>query len=346
MLMGSWLRCGGSLLSPPETGAAARAASSTLTHTSPMPAAEQDRVATLSFQATQCAICDPGTPARELYPANFGVDDITPARFSARRLPDRVHYRMVRCLRCGLVRSDPVLDEATLAHLYAESTFDYEAETANLKATYGRYLSQLRSFSNHQDSLLEIGCGDGFFLEQALAQGYRTVRGVEPSEAAIRDASPVVRDQIVCDVMRPGLFPDGEFDAVCLFQVFDHVPHPEAVLEACRAALRPGGLILCLNHNVESVSSRIMRDRSPIIDIEHTYLYSPATMRRIFEVGGFKVLRQGHVTNTYSVGYVTHLLPMPARIKGMTLATLSRTRLGTLTVPVPLGNLFLIASRT
>ena len=120
------------------------------------------------------------------------------------------------------------------------------------------------------------------FSEQALAQGYSKIRGVEPSESAIQDASPEVRGQIVCDVMRPGLSADGEFDAVCLFQVFDHVPHPDVVLEACRAALRPGGLILCLNHNVGSASAHIMKERSPIIDIEHTYLYGPATMRRIF----------------------------------------------------------------
>jgi 2-polyprenyl-3-methyl-5-hydroxy-6-metoxy-1,4-benzoquinol methylase len=299
----------------------------------------------MQFQATHCAICGAGAPATELYPANFDVDDITPARFSARRLPDRVHYRMVRCTRCGLVRSDPVLDEATLAHLYAQSTFDYEAETENLKATYGRYLAKLRSFSNHQDSLLEIGCGDGFFLEQALAQGYTTVRGVEPSESAIRDAAPRVREQIVCDVMRPGLFKDGQFDAVCLFQVFDHVPHPEAVLAACRAALRPGGLILCLNHNVESVSAHVMKERSPIIDIEHTYLYSPATMRRIFKTGGFKVLRQGSVSNKYSLGYITHLVPLPRRAKALALGVLRGSHVGKLTVPVPLGNLYLIASR-
>jgi SAM-dependent methyltransferase len=318
----------------------------TLAHNSPMPAMEEDSpAATLSFQATQCAICGPGAPAKEMYAANFGIDDITPARFSARRLPDRVHYRMVRCMSCGLVRSDPVLDEATLAHLYRESTFDYEAETANLKATYGRYLAKLRALSNHQDSLLEIGCGDGFFLDQALSQGYTTVRGVEPSEAAISGASPRIRDQIVCDVMRPGLFRDGEFDAVCLFQVFDHVPHPEVVLQACRAALRPGGLILCLNHNVESVSAHLMKERSPIIDIEHTYLYSPATMRRIFETGGFKILKQGHVSNTYSLGYITHLVPLPTRVKGLALGTLSRSRVGRLNVPVPLGNLYLIGSR-
>jgi SAM-dependent methyltransferase len=243
------------------------------------------------------------------------------------------------------VRSDPVLDEATLSHLYAKSTFDYESETANLKATYGRYLSKLRRIGGRQDSLLEIGCGDGFFLEQALLQGYTDVRGVEPSEAAIAGASPAVRDRIVCDVMRRGLFADGEFDAICLFQVFDHVPHPELVLEACWAALRPGGMILCLNHNVESVSAHVMRERSPIIDIEHTYLYSPTTMRRIFRAGGFKLREQGRVNNTYSVSYIAHLTPIPARVKAPALATLSRSRVGRYSLPVPLGNLYLIAER-
>ena len=152
-----------------------------------MPAIDQDRAPTgLTFVPTNCAICGPDTPARELYPANFGIDDITPARFSARRLPDRVHYRMVRCSRCGLVRSDPVLDEATLGHLYAESTFDYEAETDNLKATYGRYLAKLRRLGGRQESLLEVGCGDGFFLEQALRQGYTRVRGVRAQLSSYR----------------------------------------------------------------------------------------------------------------------------------------------------------------
>ncbi len=324
------------------------AATTELAHNPSVSDTQEDRegFANLTFVPTHCAICGTGTPSKELYAANFSVDDITPARFSARRLPDRIHYRMVRCLKCGLVRSDPVLDEATLGHLYAESTFDYEAETANLKATYGRYLARVRALSGRQESLLEVGCGDGFFLEQALAQGYTRVRGVEPSASAIAGASPQVRDQIVCDVMRPGLFADGEFDAVCLFQVFDHVPHPEVVLEACRAALRPGGLILCLNHNVESVSAHVMGERSPIIDIEHTYLYGPDTMRRIFEAGGFKVLKQGHVNNTYSVGYMTHLVPLPGRAKAVALQALSRSRVGRVSVPVPLGNLYLIGSRS
>jgi hypothetical protein len=68
-------------------------------------------------------------------------------------------------------------------------------------------------------------------------------------------------------------------------------------------------------------------------------------MRRIFTAGGFKVLRQGPVSNKYSLGYITHLVPMPSRAKGMALGTLRRSHVGRLTIPVPLGNLYLIGSR-
>ena len=50
--------------------------------------------------------------------------------------------------------------------------------------------------------------------QQALAQGYCSVRGVEPSRAAVSQAAPEVRDSILCDLMRPGLFAPGEFDLV------------------------------------------------------------------------------------------------------------------------------------
>jgi len=47
------------------------------------------------------------------------------------------------------------------------------------------------------------------------------------------------------------------------------VPNPAALLDACFAALRPGGLVLSSNHNITAVSARLLGERSPIVDIEH-----------------------------------------------------------------------------
>lgn len=298
----------------------------------------------VELHPTKCAICGTFDGARELYAANFDPQAFNPTIFSARRLPDRIHYRMVKCQKCDLVRSDPVIDSATLDSLYAQSSFDYGAEVASLQRTYGRALKHLEKHGVIKGNLLEIGCGNGFFLEEAKRQGYQNVRGVEPSSQAIEKAAPEVREQIVCDMMRPGLFSDP-FDVICLFQVFDHIPEPGPLLDACLEILKPGGLILFLNHNIEAVSARVLQERSPIIDIEHTYLYSAQTLGKLAALHGLQTLESRAVFNTYPLSYLTRLVPLPKAVKIGLLRVLARTRLGRLTLPVPLGNLCLIARK-
>lgn len=294
---------------------------------------------------TRCAICGTEGSAIEMYEANFDLAAFHPTVFSARRLPDRVHYRLVKCKQCGLVRSDPIAAPELLARLYAESTVTYGDEVTDLRRTYGRYLDELEGFGVRKHALLEIGCGSGFFLEEALSRGYREVRGVEPSQAAVDQADPRVRDRIACGVMSPGLFAPEQFDVVCLFQVLDHLPDPAAVLGECLAVLKPGGLVLAINHNVDAFSARVLGERSPIVDIEHTYLYGPATMARVFTQRGFQIRRIGAVYNRYSLYYLCRLLPLPGAIKRAALAWLQGRWIGRSRVWVPLGNLYLVAQK-
>ena len=149
------------------------------------------------LQATHCAICGTAGQATELWSANFDLSALTPTVFSARRLPDRIHFRMVRCEACGLVRSDPAVAAGVLADLYARSSFDYGAEVGNLQHTYGHLLKGLARLGAKPGLLLEIGGGNGFFLEEALRQGWE-VRGVEPSVAAVESAAPEIRPHLTC----------------------------------------------------------------------------------------------------------------------------------------------------
>ncbi|MHB8646649.1 MAG: class I SAM-dependent methyltransferase [Thermomicrobiales bacterium] len=299
----------------------------------------------IELRATRCALCAAEDNATELYAANFATEAFNPAIFSARRPPDRIHYRIVRCTDDGLVRSDPVASPEDLARLYAQSTFDYGDEVASLRQTYGRYLAKLVAHGARGGALLEIGCGNGFFLEEARARGYTTVRGIEPSVAATEQAEATIRGAIIRDVLRPGLLEPEQFDVICAFQVLDHLPDPGAVLDECWKLLKPGGLMLCLNHNVAALSARLLGERSPIVDIEHTYLYSPTTMRALFTAHGFAVRRVGAAFNRYSLHYLARLVPLPGGAKRALLAGLRASRLGRVPVSVPLGNLYLIARK-
>ena len=66
---------------------------------------------------TLCALCETDRWDQPLYPEKLPPNAFTSDTFSARRIPDRIHYRMVRCGQCGSVRSDPVLSDDELARL-------------------------------------------------------------------------------------------------------------------------------------------------------------------------------------------------------------------------------------
>lgn len=292
---------------------------------------------------TQCAICDTDAWDRALYAERLGADAASYERFSARRIPDGVHYRLVRCGKCGLVRSDPILPDSELARLYQGSRLTYAEESTYAGATYARYLRECLHLLQTRDRLLEIGCGNGFFLELALAFGFGEVHGVEPSREALQQAAPAVQCRIQNEVFREGLFPPNYFSLICAFQVFDHMTGPNAVLKTCRQILQPGGLVLFINHDAGAWTNRILGERSPIVDIEHIYLYDQRTMARIFRKNGFEVLRVFSIRNSYPLYYWCRMAPVPASLKRKLLPRLKQSRLGRMILTWRAGNLGILA---
>jgi SAM-dependent methyltransferase len=280
-----------------------------------------------------------------LYSANFDFQHFSPYVFSARRLPDGIHYRMVKCDRCGLVRSDPVAEPSVIEDLYSKSDFGYTEEVANLKRTYGCYLKKVDDYVESKEALLEIGCGNGFFLEEALSMGYKAVRGIEPSRKAVEASRPDIHPHITCDMMRAGLFREEEFDVICMFQVLDHISDPSTLLNECFNSLKPGGVVFSLNHNVEALSAKLLGESSPIVDIEHTFLFSKRTIARLFEVHKFEVKRSGWVLNSYAIRYFVHLAPLSKSLKQRLLSVLAHAGLDRIRLSLPLGNLYLIAQK-
>lgn len=297
-----------------------------------------------------CAICELAN-FRVLYKENFDIKKIDEKIFSARRLPDRVHYQIVKCRKCDLIYSTPILEPDKIAALYKKSFVDYDAQVENLIKTYGYYLNELKQLKllkqpKDNTRLLEIGCGSGFFLSEARRLGFKNVYGVEPGRKSVEKAPSKIRKNIKVDIFRPGLFKKDFFDVICCFQTFDHIPDPNSFLKECHKILKKGGLMLFLNHDAEALSAKLMGERSPIIDIEHTFLYSKKTMRRIFEKHKFKVLSVQSAFNIHSLAYWAHLAPQPGFMKIPILKFLNFTPLGNIRIKLNPGNLVIFAGKS
>jgi hypothetical protein len=123
----------------------------------------------------------------------------------------------------------------------------------------------------------------------------------------------------------------------------DHLTRPNEVLRACRVLLQPGGVALFINHDAGAWTNRILGERSPIIDIEHTYLYDKKTMARIFRKNGFEVLRVFPVRNEYPLAYWCKMAPLPSWLKTRLLPAVKRSRCGRWIAPMRAGNLGILA---
>lgn len=272
-----------------------------------------------------------------VYKENFSENLINEDTFSARRLPDKIHCKIVKCRKCGLIFSNPTIENSD--ELYKKSKFTYQEEIDDLKESYAYYLERIKLAS--KKNFLEIGCGNGFFLEKALELGFENVVGVEPSIEAVNQSA--VKDNIIVDVFKAGLFPDNQFDVICMFQTFDHVSSPNEFLTDCYKCLKKDGIILAINHNIGALTAKFLGERCPMIDIEHPILYDKNTLREIFVKNNFKVEKVFSVKNNYPIYYWIKLLPFPKRLKSVLVKIFSNMK--GLKLKLSAGNMGIVAKK-
>jgi SAM-dependent methyltransferase len=238
-----------------------------------------------------------------------------------------------------LLRSDPVFD-LDLEKLYRESAFDYQSEITGLKKTYLNIVARNLPAEKMQGSIYEIGCGNGFFLEAAKDAGFNVIVGVEPSNEAISKARSDIRKNLIPSMMKSSLLEINKFDIGVMFHTMDHLADPVSTLTACFQSLKKDGIFIAAVHNEKSWSARLLKAKSPIIDVEHTYLFNKKTAEKLFEKVGFVNIKSRSYMNCYSLAYIIHLIPIPLSIRKKILSGIIGKLLLKIKVTLPLGNLW------
>ncbi len=288
--------------------------------------------------STTCAICDLNSPTTEVYESNFNISDLDVRTFSARRIPDRKFFRWVKCGRCGLLRSDPIIN-LDLSYLYTESTFDYASELEGLGETYSKIVAKACRQENLKYGILEIGGGNGFFLEEMYKLGFDRLLEIEPSNDAKTKAKPHISANFLTSMFDEKVKLNQEFGLIASFHVLDHLRNPSEFLTLIHRNLRKEGEIAVAVHNSKSWSARILKSKSPIFDVEHTYLYDKKTLKLLLEKSGFQEVYIKSYWNSYSLAYLFQLLPISRGFRIKIKNSKINSLLSKVQLRVPLGNI-------
>lgn len=139
---------------------------------------------------------------------------------------------------------------------------------------------------NKDAKVLEIGCGQGYFLDFLGEQGYQNILGVDLSREAIefcleRGLSKV---KLIGD-LREFLSSSAMYDFVVLNDVIEHFPKTEVLnyLEKIREKMNMGGVIIVKTGNMSSLAGLKIRYN----DFTHELGFTEYSLSQVLKVSGF-----------------------------------------------------------
>jgi SAM-dependent methyltransferase len=259
----------------------------------------------------------------------------------------------MRCMQCDLLFLADRVREADARSLYSADYYDLrkgpDEDSAPPVATFrrrtaGHHLERIESFTP-RGSLLDVGCGEGYFLQEARARGWRSLCGLDVSEAAVRLTSRSINAVQASLAAAP--FPDRTFDVVTMFDSVEHVMTPMADLSEAARILKPGGVIYLVTPDAGGLPARLMgAGWFQLKPGEHFTLFSRKSLTRALTDAGFSDIRITRARKLLTLSFVHVIL-------GTTnprLARVLKTIAGALPiwnrmVPLMTGDLAVIASR-
>lgn len=285
-----------------------------------------------------CPVCDQDS-GQLFAEARLDPNRIGEFAYASRKLPEYMHHRLLICSPCDVIYASPVPDASELESAYAVAAFDSQQEAGYAAKTYIRSLQGILNRLPDRVGALDVGAGDGAFCGELKTLGFSEVIGLEPSSAPIASASEQVRHCLRQEMFAPDVFPPAQFSLVTCFQTIEHVSNPAQLCQEAARLLKPGGALCLVAHNRRALSCRMLGRRSPIFDIEHLQLFSPASLRRLLENAGLRAVVVRPLFNRYPISYWTRLFPFPSAIKSALLWSLQTSHIGSAPLTLPAGNL-------
>ena len=223
---------------------------------------------------------------------------------------------IVECNECGLIYTNPRFSTEELNLVYSSdkvlggnwknfwylfnSKLPDSFEAGEKKNSYNPNLYQwkfdiINKYFPHKKGnakLLDIGCGDGRFVYDAIQKGYNAM-GIDLSPDRISKGKKIYNlsdSQIAC--MNVDDFSgDQKFDVIVMWDVIEHVESPSLLLNSIKKICHSKTKIFALTMSVDSITYKLFKkDWNYINPTQHLHYFSHSTLKKMFEKSGFKLL--------------------------------------------------------
>lgn len=226
-------------------------------------------------------------------------------------------YEVVSCLSCGYIYTAVRPPENILFTKHypddylcyggkAKSGIDIDTVRRHRQAIL-RAKILARYLPNEKAKVLEIGCATGEFLKAGKEKYGWEIDGIEPNKKLTKKL--IKEGYIVFDkVLEQAKIPSGRYDAVCLFNVFEHLWDAVSSLKRINSFLKPNGLIIIEIPDFEAIGRAVFRRYWFLYHLpRHLTFFTRKTLDYLMRQTGFvpvTICKQFRPTvNAFSIKY-------------------------------------------
>jgi SAM-dependent methyltransferase len=227
-----------------------------------------------------CPICG-STSVENIKRVSFNMDDI---------MPD--FYFLSKCNKCGFVYANTPATVKDYDKYYVENNrySSLTTQSVSSEKIYRKVSNMIKKYIDRDDKVLDVGCGAGDMLKLMKLDGYKYLTGLDPAQASIDkllEAGLLGIKGNIYDEPRNDM--RGEFDAIILSGVLEHLYNLNNAIKNLMLYLKRGGKILCVVPN--ALEYHLYSLPLPhYINIEHINHFSPNAIVSFFADNGFSLL--------------------------------------------------------
>ncbi|MEG0948391.1 MAG: class I SAM-dependent methyltransferase [Bacteroidales bacterium] len=207
-------------------------------------------------------------------------------------------YALMRCTGCGFIFTQDFPDESEIGRYY--ETPDYVSHSDTRKGLMNKVYHGVRRFmlnrkgkmtegllAGKKGTILDIGCGTGYFLDTMKQRGWNTL-GVEKSTLAAKAARDHFGLTVVEDLRE--VTQEYTFDVISLWHVMEHLQDLPTVFGRLRSLLKEEGKLIIALPNSSSYDAGYYKEYWGAYDVpRHLWHFSPDTFAKLACKEGFIV---------------------------------------------------------
>jgi 2-polyprenyl-3-methyl-5-hydroxy-6-metoxy-1,4-benzoquinol methylase len=208
-------------------------------------------------------------------------------------------FLAMKCNLCGLVYLNPRPEVSEFKKIYPANyhAFNFsEKDFGIVHKIRSRLEAQrlLKSFNGLGEGarILDVGCGDGFHLKLLHQYGKKSwvPEGIDMDERAVTKAQESGLTVYRGSVESIDL-PENSYDGAFIIQTIEHVENPNKVLQGICRLLKPGGKLLIVTDNTDSLDFGFFKKRywGGYHFPRHWNLFNRDSISRLAAKSNFKV---------------------------------------------------------